>query len=184
MKADWEKFLKFRCTGCGNCCRGTYILISDSDLQRLTAGTGRAAKDIVRFVKEGDVAFDKRHPWWVKLDNRRVVMALRWEKGACTFLDDDNRCTVYEHRPLVCRVHPFNVTLTDEDRGGVAKLSLSRLTLCPHEWDGHETKRNLGAMERRFWDEGAIYSEKVRAWNREHEGKRTLREFVSHLGIE
>jgi Fe-S-cluster containining protein len=181
MAADWEKLLKFRCTGCGNCCRGTYILITDSDLARLVEGTGRSANEIVHFVGEKDVAFDKRHPWWIRFEAGRRVMVLRWKRGACTFLDADNRCTAYEHRPLVCRIHPFNVTLTDEDRGGIAKLALSRLVPCPHEWDGHESKRTLGALERQLWRESDIYIAKVRALNRGSMRPRTATDVLRQL---
>jgi len=31
-------------------------------------------------------------------------------------MDDDDRCTAYEHRPIVCRLITFEVTLTDQDR--------------------------------------------------------------------
>jgi Fe-S-cluster containining protein len=93
-------------------------------------------------------------------------MVLRWVRGRCVFLDEQDRCTAYEHRPIVCRMHPFEVTLTDEDKGGVAKLAMNRVTECPHEWDGHETKRNLGLLERMLWRDSDRYIAKIEAWNR------------------
>ncbi len=182
-ETDWARVLSFRCTGCGNCCRGTYICITDEDARRLAEGTGRPIDEVVYFASPGEIAFDKRHPWWVKFERRRAVMTLPRRRGACTFLRDDNLCGVYEHRPLVCRAHPFDVTLTDVDRGGVEKITLSRLTHCPHEWDGHETRREIGRLERARWRESDAFIEKVAMWNRRRDGRRTPREFLRHLGL-
>ena len=80
----WERLLKFRCTGCGNCCKGTYICITDADVRRLAAGTGRPIESFVRLAREADVALAKRHGWWVRFAGRRGVMALKWRRGRCT----------------------------------------------------------------------------------------------------
>ena len=112
--------------------------------------------------RESDRYIAKIERW----NRRRGVMVLRWKRGRCVFLDADDRCTAYAHRPLVCRIHPFNVTLTDEDKGGVAKLSMNRVTACPHEWDGHESKRNLGLLERLLWRDSDRYIAKITAWNK------------------
>jgi len=105
---------------------------------------------------------------------------LRWRRGRCIFLDANDRCTACAHRPLVCRLHPFDVTLADQDEGGVAKLSMNRLTACPHEWDGRETKRNLGLLERLLWRESDRYIGKIETWNRRR-GWRTPRQFLREM---
>lgn len=173
--ANWERLLKFRCTGCGNCCKKTYICVTDADVNRLVEGTGKPADEIVRFAKEDEIHLNKRHPWWVRFANRRGVMVLRWKRGRCQFLGDDNRCGVYAHRPIVCRLHPYNVTLTHDDWGGIEKLSLSHLTECPHEWDGNETKKNLGLLERLLWRDSNRYIPLVEAWNKRKPGEKTGR---------
>ena len=162
----WERLLRFRCTGCGQCCVGTYICITDADARRLADGMERPVESFARFAREDELTLGKRHGWWVRFARRRGVMVLRWRRGRCIFLDADDRCTAYAHRPIVCRTHPFKVTLTGEDRGGVAKLSLSRVTPCPHDWDGHDTRRQLGLLERLQWRESGRYVEKVARWNR------------------
>jgi Fe-S-cluster containining protein len=165
-RPTWERLLKFRCTGCGNCCKGTYICITDEDARRLATGLGRPVESFVRFAREDETTLGKRHAWWVRFAQRRGVMVLRWRRGRCIFLDGDDRCTAYQHRPLVCRIHPFNVTLSGEDTGGVEKLSMNRVTECPHEWDGHQTKRDLGLLERLLWRESDRYIAKIERWNR------------------
>ena len=179
-RRGWERFLKFRCTGCGNCCKGTYICVTDADARRLAEGTGRPLHEIVRFAHEDEVELAKRHGWWVRFARRRGVMVLRWRRGRCIFLDDADRCTVYAHRPLVCRLHPFDVTLAGVDTGGVEKLTMSRVTECPHEWDGHETKRHLGLLERMLWRDNHRYVEKIERWNRRRTW-RTPRQFLDEM---
>ena len=177
----WERLLKFRCTGCGNCCKGTYICVTDSDVRRLVDGTGKPANEIVRFAAEDEINLGKHHPWWVRFAERRGVMVLRWKRGRCVFLEADNRCGVYAHRPLVCRLHPINVTLTNDDSGGIEKLALSRLTPCPKEWDGHQTRSHLGLLERLLWRESNSYIPKVEEWNKERTGRRTVRAYLTRI---
>jgi Fe-S-cluster containining protein len=42
--------------------------------------------------------------------------------GRCFFLDEDNRCKIYEYRPLGCRIYPI---VLDLERGAVVD------DLCP-----------------------------------------------------
>lgn len=172
--------MKFRCTGCGNCCKGTYICITDADARRLADGMQRPIESFVRFANEDDVALGKRHAWWVRFARRRGVMVLRWRRGRCIFLDGKDRCTAYAHRPIVCRLHPFDVTLADQDKGAVAKLSMNRVTECPHEWDGRETKRELGLLERLLWRDSDRYIAKIERWNRRR-GWKTPRQFLREM---
>ena len=180
---DWRALLRFRCTGCGNCCRGTIVLVTDADVERLVRGTGRPAEALVRFVPEGIVKLEARSPWWIRFDRgARAVLALRHRPGgACTFLDDANQCTVYAHRPVTCREHPFNVDLSP--RGGVQHIALSEIVDCPHDWDGRIERRALRDVVR--WNEAQSddYHVRVRAWNRSRARARTRAGFLASLEI-
>ena len=179
--SDWRRLLKFRCTGCGNCCRETLVMLTDSDVRRLAEGTGRPLADFVRFVPEGDIGLEKRSPWWVRLATRRYVITLRWNRSACVFLGEDNRCTVYEHRPVACREHPFDIQHSES--GALLHLTMSRVVECPHEWDGRQSRRELVQLSRRTGAESEAYTQKVKAWNRRREGARTRGEFLRYLGL-
>src|SRR5688572_32257782 len=74
---DWEKYLGFRCTGCGNCCRDTVVCVTDSDVRRIVDGTGRAAREFVRFYRHDEIAMSENDPLWVKFKDHKAVMALR-----------------------------------------------------------------------------------------------------------
>lgn len=178
---DWQRYLKFRCTGCGNCCRGTMVMLSDADIRRLSEGTGRPPEEFTRFIPEGDITLDKRSPWWVRLARSRVILALRWKRGACVFLGEDNRCSVYEHRPVACREHPFSISHSES--GALLGLSLSRVVPCPHEWDGDLKRRDLVALSRWTTRESEAYTVRVRNWNRGDEKRRTRGGFLRYLGL-
>jgi Fe-S-cluster containining protein len=179
---DWRKYLSFRCTGCGNCCRETVVLLTDGDIARIVDGTGKAAREFVRFFGPDAVEMSGSHPLWVRFDNGRAVMALKWRSRHCAFLGANNLCRVYDHRPVTCREHPFDVVLSET--GAVERISLSRVVKCPHEWDGKGSLNEIRSVVR--WNErqSDAYSEKVKAWNRRRAGVRTRPGFLRYLGFE
>jgi len=100
----------------------------------------------------------------------------------CVFLDDDtNLCTIYEHRPVTCRDHPFNVTFSDT--GAVEKISLSKIVKCPHAWDGDVSRRDLRRVQ--TWNERQeeSYLKKVGQWNRSKTAQKTRPAFLRFLGF-
>src|SRR5262245_38713278 len=124
---DWQKYLKFRCTGCGNCCRDTVVCITDGDIKRIVDETGKSPLEFVRFYTQKEISMSTSDPLWVKFNDQKAVMALRSIEDRCVFLDDKtNFCTIYEHRPVTCRDHPFNVTFSGT--GAVEKFLSLRLS--------------------------------------------------------
>lgn len=183
MKQEaWHRLLKFNCTGCGNCCRDTVVCVTDTDVQRIADGTGRKARTFVQFYDENEVALGVRSPFWVTLDGERAAMGLRWTRGHCMFLDRENRCTIYEHRPVTCRQHPLDITLSNT--GAVTGLALSRVVDCPHDWSGQLTRRGLRSLL--CWNDRqtASYFAKIRQWNRTQEHSRTTTAFLTFLGFD
>jgi Fe-S-cluster containining protein len=157
------------------------VMVTDTDVRRLADGTGRPVTEFARLVGDDDITLDKRSPWWVRLARGRYVMALRWRRGGCVFLGADNRCTVYEHRPVACREHPFNIT--HSETGALLHLSMSRVVPCPHEWDGDLKRRDLVAQSRWTNRESEAYTELVKQWNRRGDGARTRPAFLRYLGL-
>lgn len=157
------------------------VMLSDADVKRLADGTMLPVDSFARFVAEGDISLEKRSPWWIRLARRRYVMALRWKRGACVFLGEDNRCGAYDHRPLACREHPFSISHSES--GALLDLSMSRVVDCPHEWDGEQKRRDLVALSRWTSRESETYTGRVRLWNRQREGSRTRVAFLRFLGL-
>ncbi|MGH7475330.1 MAG: YkgJ family cysteine cluster protein [Longimicrobiales bacterium] len=89
----------YNCDRCpAYCCTYARIIVTPADIRRLARRFGitpERARE--RFTKRGDS------------DRERV---LRHQQDtifgtACRFLDvETRRCTVYEHRPSICREHP------------------------------------------------------------------------------
>jgi Fe-S-cluster containining protein len=78
------------CTACANCCRTLQIVVDKADIERLAAKLGVSTKQFTdRYVK------------------READGTLCFSSTPCSFLGEDNRCTVYEDRPKACRDFPY-----------------------------------------------------------------------------
>jgi Fe-S-cluster containining protein len=179
---DWRRYLKFRCTGCGNCCRDTIVCLTDADVRRISEGTGKSPLAFVRFYSHDDIAMSDNDPSWVRLGKGRRVMALKKTHDHCVFLENStNRCTVYEHRPVTCRDHPFNLTYSDS--GALEKISLSRIVKCPHEWDGKVQRSELRRINDWNEQQQETYVSKIKAWHKVKTGRKSAKEFLRFLGF-
>ena len=69
--------MDFPCTSCGEGCKN----IGSGFEKTLKLGAPKAIKDLI-----------ERFPY--KLD----------ENGACSMLNDDNTCSVYDDRPIICNI--------------------------------------------------------------------------------
>jgi len=77
---------RFQCTICGECCQ-LEVFLTSADVERI-----RLSKDAKRYAEE--------------LSKRRSTLAAGEGKAACLFLRS-TRCSIYESRPLQCRLYPF-----------------------------------------------------------------------------
>lgn len=119
---DGSRTIAFACHGCGNCCKGSTVLLSPFDLARLAAATGESPRTL---VKERCAVL--KHPM-------TDLPALMLETvPRCSLLDDADRCTVYAHRPLVCRAYPLGVRVDLNASGWQAPLArfTVRANPCP-----------------------------------------------------
>lgn len=97
------------------------------------------------------------------------------------FLGKDNMCTIYDHRPVTCRQHPFNVTLSDS--GAVERLSLSRIVTCLYEMDGKVSKRHLSNLLNWNDRQTVAYEKTVKAWNKTDSKGPTRNVFLRFIGV-
>jgi len=148
----------FTCHGCGDCCKGSAILLSPFDLARLAALTKESPRS---FVRERCVVL--KHP----LTSLPAVMLETVPQ--CTFLDDANRCTAYNHRPLVCRSYPLGI-FTDLNEPGW-RPALSRFTIranpCPPPNPGGHPLPMVNTLHAMATSAGMEpYAEAYRTWAR------------------
>jgi Fe-S-cluster containining protein len=159
------KNLKFRCTGCGNCCKEPLLPLTRGDLLRIIARTGDDSADIVQWVDRNGIDMDDEPEAFVKLRPGKRVMVLRHQRGRCRYLGPDDRCTIYRSRPLGCRVFPFDPEFST--RGKLLRLQLNEeATECPYELDGSNRVDELRRLNERYEKANAEHHEFVAAWNR------------------
>jgi Fe-S-cluster containining protein len=164
--ASGLRFLRFRCTSCGNCCRDLRVPLTAADVRRLVDATGEAPVHVVAWLKPEDVDMTGEPESFVLLERpgRRVLMTLAQRERACRFLDADERCTAYEARPASCRLYPFTVSFGP--RGGVRRLRLLGGTECDYARDGHNDAHALRVADEQRWAEHRSYLRQVEDWNR------------------
>ena len=99
------------CLQCAHCCQTISPAVHDSDIRRISRHLRIKPSEMTvhyfRMDEEGDYVFTRR---------------------PCPFLQDDNRCSIYEVRPRACREYPHT------DRAKIhqlLELSLRNTMVCP-----------------------------------------------------
>jgi Fe-S-cluster containining protein len=109
--AHREVFASFDCLSCAQCCKTIPPLIRDADIRRIAAHLRMKPSDLalkyVTFDDDGDQVFNT---------------------SPCPFLLSDNKCSIYEHRPLACAEYPH----TDRARMyQILDLVKKNTSICP-----------------------------------------------------
>ena len=96
MKPWYSDGLRFKCTGCGQCCTGSagYVWVSPEEAEAMAAHLKITLEE---FVKK----YTRRVGNRLSLLERR-----RGNNYDCIFLDG-KRCTIYDVRPEQCRTYPW-----------------------------------------------------------------------------
>jgi uncharacterized protein len=82
-------FKQIDCLDCANCCKSIPPIINETDIRRISKYLGLKVTDF----KEQYVKYDE--------DMDMVMNA-----SPCPFLQNDNKCEIYEYRPKACREYP------------------------------------------------------------------------------
>lgn len=106
-----QAFDFYDCLACANCCRSISPAISHNDVEQLARKMkSKPSELVVKYLKmdeDGDYVF---------------------HAAPCPFIESDNYCSVYSHRPKACREYPH----TDRSRFyQLLKLSLKNAEICP-----------------------------------------------------
>ena len=87
------------CKGCSACCQGmgSSILLDPYDIYRLSTGTGLTFEDLLKGRIE------------LNMSDGLILPNLKMagEKEACSFLNEEGRCSVHPFRPGFCRLFPL-----------------------------------------------------------------------------
>lgn len=86
---DEEVFEEVDCLECANCCKTISPTFSQRDIERLAGRLrvrpGEVMETYLRVDEDGDIVL---------------------KSSPCPFLEEDNKCRVYEDRPKACREYP------------------------------------------------------------------------------
>jgi uncharacterized protein len=106
-----EVFAYYDCLSCAGCCKHIPPRLRDADIRRIAAYLRMKTSDFsVKFIALDD-------------DGDQVFNAL-----PCPFLEKNNHCRIYEHRPLACAEYPH----TDRARMyQVLDLTAKNAGICP-----------------------------------------------------
>jgi Fe-S-cluster containining protein len=179
-KQTWRTLLRFRCTGCGKCCTEPVVPVTERDVARIMKATGQTARKVVHFFTPAEVKSDPSSTIWTKLRQGKRVMGLRRIRGHCQYLRR-NRCLIYPHRPVTCRLFPFNIFF--DAKGAVEDLEINDIVNCEYDLDGRVSLERVRALY--FEDErrDEVLVERVKLWNHERPNG-TASEFLAYLGLD
>lgn len=183
-----KSLLRFRCTGCGNCCKDPLLPLTDADAKRISEHTGDKVEEFVRWVDRYGIDMDDEPEGFVMLRQGKRVPVLRHTRGACHYLGEDNRCTIYKARPLGCRIFPFDPTFKKD--GKLRHLKLIQATDCKYELDGKNDVDEMRTLHQSYEAATTAFQDKVEEWNstqkarkRKGQAAQTARQFLEFLGL-
>lgn len=106
-----EEFSRTDCLQCANCCKTTGPLFTNADVER-----------IAKHFRMRPSAFIESY-LRVDEDNDYVL-----QNVPCSFLGEDNYCSVYEVRPKACREFPHTNRKKFQQ---ISNLTLKNTAICP-----------------------------------------------------
>lgn len=109
--AHESTFKKMDCLSCANCCKTTSPIFRDADIRRISKHLK---------MKESQLIDS-----YLRLDEENDYVL---QKSPCHFLGADNKCAIYEVRPLACREYPH----TDrKNMFQILELTAQNTLICP-----------------------------------------------------
>ncbi|MCO7517035.1 YkgJ family cysteine cluster protein [Pseudomonas guariconensis] len=113
-----DQHIRFACTGCGKCCTGHHVPLTLAESRQWAAAGGQVVVLIEAFVTDGpgmpseqrEHVLRRSYPVACGTTEMRVsVTFAAFNPGRCRNLDANDLCTIYETRPLVCRIYPAEI---------------------------------------------------------------------------
>ncbi len=104
-------FEEIDCLECANCCKTTSPIFIQTDIDRL-AKVFRMKSS--QFIEE----------YLFRDEDGDFVL----KSSPCPFLNEDNKCLVYDSRPKACREYPHT---NRKNMQGILNLSLKNTLVCP-----------------------------------------------------
>lgn len=106
-----KAFAKIDCLSCANCCKTTSPIFRDIDIKRMS-----------KHLKMNEMQFISSY---LRMDeDRDYVLKI----SPCHFLGSDNKCDIYDVRPLACREYPHT---NRKNMFQIMELTIKNSEICP-----------------------------------------------------
>ncbi len=174
-----SKSVRFRCHSCGHCCTDVICLPTPWDIVRMVRDIRVDPKKFLDFIKPDEITeVEEDDPTWIKVRNQKYLMGLKRGAKGCFFLDKKDRtCTIYDSRPLLCRLYPF---CHEETRDGKhLGFSLHKDVGCPRHRDGVVSVEPLKALLDEEEEHRRDYRDLVEVFNRREYPGKSPKDFIS-----
>jgi hypothetical protein len=162
---------EFPCISCNtNCCKEYVIFVNAHDIYRLSNGLGLQPEDFLEIYGAKDYELG------IKVKEGLLDLALKQEKGGCTFLEEFGnvfRCTVHEFKPSVCKSYPFQL-----QEGRLVQMNDK---MCPVDWDTKEFEAMMKNHLKKDEYEWKFYNDLILEWNEKHWMKKPLSTFLKFI---
>jgi Fe-S-cluster containining protein len=108
----------FSCVGCGKCCTGHHVPLTLDEARMWASDGGQVIVLVEAFLPNGlglpmaQREHAERRSTVVRSGTSQALVAITfaaYNAGPCHNLDADNLCSIYERRPLVCRIYPMEI---------------------------------------------------------------------------
>ncbi len=144
------------CKSCtARCCRGLAVVLTIPEAKRMVKDTGLQPEDFLEFSGNIDSRETPHYPLLVQREGKveeYFIVIKRRRKVDCVFLGEDLACTVYEQRPHVCRLYPFELE----------GKKMKEHALCPVKFEKEAgTEETAAQLRKDLIDHGKI----ARKWS-------------------
>ena len=118
--------VRFNCNQCGLCCGDTkqktrHILLLEAEAKTIASQTNLDMTDFLNQINE-------KFPFCYEMK--------KTNESKCVFLKE-NKCTIYELRPLICRFYPFELKFDKEKQMHAFEFTLE----CPGIGQGKDLRK-------------------------------------------
>lgn len=104
-------FDKIDCLSCANCCKTTSPIFRDIDIKRIS-----------KHLRVTEMQFISSY---LRMDEDRDYVL---KSSPCYFLGSDNKCDIYDVRPLACREYPHT---NRKNMFQIMELTIKNTEICP-----------------------------------------------------
>ncbi|MCX8196889.1 MAG: YkgJ family cysteine cluster protein [Candidatus Micrarchaeota archaeon] len=152
-----SSLIKNSCRHCtAKCCRGLAVVLTIPEAKRLVQQLGMMPEEFLEFSCNIDSKKTPHYPLLVQSSGKieeYFILLKRRQKKDCIFLQKDCRCSIYEKRPAVCKLYPFEL-----DGKKVKKNALCPVKFEKEEW----TEVVAGQLKKDLFEHGKI----ARQWQK------------------